>query len=287
MVYFCVTALDMLEALDEILKVEKKMEIIEWLYNNQITSDKAFSWRHCGFKGGTFVGQPYEDERGYFSHDYDHSHIAQTYSALAILRSLGDDFTRVDRAAVLRAVGGLQQANGRCGRTRNSITVDREPRRCHSSLSLNPSQSFAATSDGSECDMRFLYCACAICTFLDDWSTVDTDLALSYINSCKSFDGGFGLLPQQESHGKFVRRFLPSAPRLSPPSSVRATDRTDWLGRESSLGGSTFCATAALVLMGRLEECLPGPERDDLVRWCLQRQVRSAAPPPARAPLHC
>ena len=115
MVYFCVTALDMLGALDEILKVEKKMEIIEWLYNNQITSDKAFSWRHCGFKGGTFVGQPYgNEEDDYFSHDYDHSHIAQTYSALAALRSLGDDFARVDRAAVLRAVGGLQQTNGRC-----------------------------------------------------------------------------------------------------------------------------------------------------------------------------
>ena len=61
--------------------------------------------------------------------------------------------------------------------------------------------SFAATSDGSECDMRFLYCACAICSFLDDWSTIDTNLALDYINSCKAFDGGFGLLPQQESHG--------------------------------------------------------------------------------------
>ena len=33
--------------------------------------------------------------------------------------------------------------------------------------------------------MRFLYCACAISALLDDWSGVDVDLALAYIDSCK------------------------------------------------------------------------------------------------------
>lgn len=175
MVYFCVAALEMLGALDEVLGAELKTQVVDWIYNNQITLERAFSWRHCGFKGGSFVGQPFSGGalEGYFSHEYDHGHIAQTYSALAALHTLGDDFGRVDRAAVLRAVGGLQQGDG----------------------------SFAATSDGSECDMRFLYCACAICAFLDDWSEIDTDRAVGYIHSCKAFDGGFGLVPQQESHG--------------------------------------------------------------------------------------
>lgn len=35
-----------------------------------------------------------------------------------------------------------------------------------------------------ECDMRFLYTACVISTFLGDWSGVDTAAAKSFIKSC-------------------------------------------------------------------------------------------------------
>ena len=86
--------------------------------------------------------------------------------------------------------------------------------------------------------MRFLYCACAISALLDDWSGVDVDLALAYIDSCKAFDGGIALLPQQESHG-----------------------------------GSTYCAVASLVLMGKLETWLSAHDRAELVHWCMHRQV--------------
>ena len=115
--------------------------------------------------------------------------------------------------------------------------------------------------------MRFLYCACAICSFLDDWSTIDTNLAVNFIDSCKAFDGGFGLLPQQESHGTV--RLHPSPP---PPPPVHPPALT-WAPFIGTPGGSTFCATAALVLMGRLEECLPGPERE--APWLLKRQAVS------------
>ena len=72
------------------------------------------------------------------THEFDHGHIAMTYSALAALLTLGDDLSRVDGPATVRALGALQREDG----------------------------SFTATSDGSECDMRFLYCACAISTIL-------------------------------------------------------------------------------------------------------------------------
>lgn len=42
------------------------------------------------------------------------------------------------------------------------------------------------------------------------------------------------------------------------------------LGRESH-GGSTFCAIAALHLMGKLEE-LPEENKSSLISWCLNRQ---------------
>lgn len=58
---------------------------------------------------------------------------------------------------------------------------------------------FQATKSGSEaCDMRFLYCACAISQMLNDWSGVDRVRASDYILSCLSYEGGFALTPGEE-----------------------------------------------------------------------------------------
>ena len=39
------------------------------------------------------------------------------------------------------------------------------------------------------------------------------------------------------------------------------------------LGGSTFCAIAALVLMDRLEATFSPAEIEGLKRWCVRRQL--------------
>ena len=44
---------------------------------------------------------------------YDYSHIAMTYTALASLVILGDDLSRVNRAAVVQGVKALQLPDGR------------------------------------------------------------------------------------------------------------------------------------------------------------------------------
>lgn len=44
---------------------------------------------------------------------YDGGHLASTYSALSILRILGDDLSCVEHEAVLNTVRGLQQPDGR------------------------------------------------------------------------------------------------------------------------------------------------------------------------------
>ena len=234
LIYFCVVALDLLGGLESVVDDGSpnggwRARIVDWIYNCQVTPSKgAYSWRHCGFRGGPYFGQPFEsadrpsgDGGGgggggggdgsapRRTHEYDHGHIAMTYSALAALLTLGDDLSRVDRAAVVRAMGALQRPDG-----------------C-----------FTATSNGSECDMRFLYCACAISTILDDWSGIDCDRAVQYVRRCMSYDGGIGLVPGQESHG-----------------------------------GSTFTATAALKLMGRVDE-LEYQGVQDLEQWCLRRQL--------------
>jgi geranylgeranyl transferase type-1 subunit beta len=86
---------------------------------------------------------------------------------------------------------------------------------------------------------------------LHDWTGVDQEKAVSYIKSCKSYDGAIALLPGQEGHG-----------------------------------GSTFCGVASLVLMGRLDEM----EKDftkDLVQWCVSRQVNGMQGRPNKAEDTC
>lgn len=49
---------------------------------------------------------------------------------------------------------------------------------------LSPSQpgfSFYAVLEGSENDIRFIYCAASICYMLDDWSGMDIQKAIEYI----------------------------------------------------------------------------------------------------------
>ena len=41
--------------------------------------------------------------------------------------------------------------------------------------------SFYAVPEGSENDMRFVYCAACICYMLNDWSGMDTHRATEYV----------------------------------------------------------------------------------------------------------
>jgi geranylgeranyl transferase type-1 subunit beta len=61
---------------------------------------------------------------------------------------------------------------------------------------------------GGETDLRFVYCAAAICYMLDSWSGMDKESAKNYILNCQSYDGGFGLIPGSESHGELKTIFL-------------------------------------------------------------------------------
>lgn len=93
---------------------------------------------------------------------------------------------------------------------------------------------FLATPLSTENDLRFVYCACVIAFVLDDWSGIDRKLCEDFILSCRSYEFAFGQVPGAEAHG-----------------------------------GSTFCAVAALHLLGVLDRL---EHREQLIRWCLFRQ---------------
>ncbi|KAK9154275.1 hypothetical protein Sjap_001755 [Stephania japonica] len=126
-----------------------------------------------------------------------------------------------------------------------------------------PDGSLMPIDTGAENDLRFVFCAgrnirmtlTAICFMLSDWSGMDREKAKEFILNCQSYDGGFGLVPGSESHGV-----------LSVHLCLSGT------------GGATYCAVAALNLMGFIEDDLlftsASPSLMNvqlLLEWCLQR----------------
>jgi geranylgeranyl transferase type-1 subunit beta len=207
LVHFAIQALDVLDVIDneelcDISHIDKDA-VVEWIYSLQITSNDP---KRGGFQGGTHLGSGNPQH-----HEYAYSHIAMTYTALCSLTTLGDDLSRVSKTAIINCLKILQRDDG----------------------------SFQGVAVGSECDARFLFCACAISYILDDWTGIDIDKAVAFVQSCRGYDGGISLIAGQESHG-----------------------------------GSTFCGAAALVLMGKLDQVLDEDGwRTQLVHWCVHRQI--------------
>lgn len=208
--YFAVAGLDVLGRLDVI--EEQRQNIVDWLHlclicpspSNPCSPEQLHL---CGFRGSPALRL---DPSPLASHPLDQGHIAMTYTALVTLIILGNDLSSVDRPAILAGVKALQLADG----------------------------SFRSALGGGESDMRFLYCAAAICKILGSWEGMDRDVALQYVLQSFSYEGGIGQGPGLEAHG-----------------------------------GSTYCGVAALSLMGLLEEVGEG-RRAGLVRWCVARQGR-------------
>lgn len=102
-----------------------------------------------------------------------------------------------------------------------------------------------AYGPGGEADVRYVYSAAAVAALLDLWpqsgdrQPFDVATAVAFCMRSQAHDGGFGLCPGNESHG-----------------------------------GSTFCATAALALLG---QPLRASERADMTPKASDRCSCSAA----------
>jgi len=107
------------------------------------------------------------------SHAHDQAHVAMTYVALALLLMLGDDFSRVNKKAVINSLKFLRTEQG-------GITC---------------------IASGSESDMRYIYCACCVSYMLKDWSGIDREKICHYIIKSQSFDYACAQEPGAESHG--------------------------------------------------------------------------------------
>lgn len=99
-----------------------------------------------------------------------------------------------------------------------------------------PDGSFRPSVLGGERDMRLVYCAVAVSRLLNDWSGIDKDKCAKFIKRSLSYEGAFAQCPGAEAHG-----------------------------------GSTYCALASLKLMSKLDDTLSSQDIDKLIRWCINR----------------
>jgi len=207
--FFCISGLDLLGALDDVLTPETKKKTIDWIYAQQIHPDPVIgNIGQCGFRGAPFLGHKFDPNATETIHEpYDASNLAMTYTALVCLIILGDDLSRVNKKAIIESISKLQQEDG----------------------------SFAPVIFGMEFDMRFLYCAAVVSYILNDWSGINIEKAIEFIRNSQTYDFGISQGYGLESHG-----------------------------------GPTFCATAALSLMGKIDEGLKS--KKDTLLWCLSRQ---------------
>lgn len=174
LIYFIVSSLDVMGELD---RIPNKQSIVDFVYSCQVLPDRDNpdgTLQNCGFRGSPFFGNPFNPTCAPTHQKvHDQHHIAMTYTALIILRILGDDFSKVNKKGVVEGLKQLQQPDG----------------------------SFSCVGGGSESDMRFVYCALVISELLQDWSAIDQERVYQFILSSQAYDGGIGQGPSQESHG--------------------------------------------------------------------------------------
>ncbi|XP_043696891.1 geranylgeranyl transferase type-1 subunit beta-like [Telopea speciosissima] len=168
--YFAISGLDILGALDRV----DKEEVASWVLSFQSrprSRDDLDNGQFYGFHGSRTSQFQLAGSKAL---NHNGSHLASTYCALAILKIVGYNLSSIDSESMLISMKNLQQPNG----------------------------SFMPIHIGAETDLRFVYCAAAICFMLKNWSGMDREKAKDYILNCQSYDGGFGLVPGSETHGK-------------------------------------------------------------------------------------
>ncbi|GAB2215573.1 hypothetical protein Droror1_Dr00019961 [Drosera rotundifolia] len=167
--YFALCSLDILGAMDHINKDAVAHWTLSFLAHAKNENGMIVGEFH-GFHGSKSSQFPPKLDGVLIRNG---SHLASTYCALAILKTIGYDLSLINFKAITKSMKILQQHDG----------------------------SFMPTHIRAETDLRFVYCAVAISYMLDDWSGVDKETTKEYIRNCQSYDGGFGLHPGVESHG--------------------------------------------------------------------------------------
>lgn len=207
-VFFAVSGLDVLNSL-HLIQPYLRQDLIDWIYGGLVVPRD--NEKRCGGFMGCRAMVPKTEDAALLEcmRKYQWGHLAMTYTSIAVLVTLGDDLSGLDRKSIVDGVAAVQKKEG----------------------------SFGACIDGSEDDMRFVYCAATICYMLDYWGDVDKEAMFQFIMRSLRYDYGFSQELEGEAHG-----------------------------------GTTFCALAALQLSGQLQR-LDSTTVERIKRWLIFRQM--------------
>uniref|UniRef100_A0A0N5B8Q8 Protein geranylgeranyltransferase type I n=1 Tax=Strongyloides papillosus TaxID=174720 RepID=A0A0N5B8Q8_STREA len=179
---FIVIGLDILKCLNKCCDEDNKNanEMVEWIYRTQIhgkfDEDDDSDNAEFGFRGSFMTSGNYIKDKDCLEDvktEYDIPTISQTFSALCVLLSLGDDLKRVKRKEILESIKKCQREDG-------GIAVSKY--------------------DLEEYDMRMVYCGVSIAYILNGLDYLNKNKIIDFIKQCKSFHGGFGMRPGLEAH---------------------------------------------------------------------------------------
>uniref|UniRef100_A0A0K0ETY6 Geranylgeranyl transferase type-1 subunit beta (inferred by orthology to a human protein) n=1 Tax=Strongyloides venezuelensis TaxID=75913 RepID=A0A0K0ETY6_STRVS len=179
---FIVIGLDILKCLNKSCDEDNinTNEMVEWIYRTQIygklDEDDDSHNVEFGFRGSFMTSGNYIKDKDCLEdvkNEYDIPTISQTFSALCVLLSLGDDLKRVKRREILESIKKCQREDG-------GIAVSKY--------------------DLEEYDMRMVYCGVSIAYILNGLDYLNKNKIIDFIKRCKSFHGGFGMRPGLEAH---------------------------------------------------------------------------------------
>lgn len=101
-----------------------------------------------------------------------------------------------------------------------------------------PDGSFMGSPTSPEVDTRFSYCAILSATLLNRRSVLDLPAAGAFLASCTNFDGGYGCIPDAESHAGQIFCVLAALALLGTPTPPAAAALCEWLAsRQLPCGG--------------------------------------------------
>ncbi|KAE9396109.1 terpenoid cyclases/Protein prenyltransferase [Gymnopus androsaceus JB14] len=205
--FYCIGSLDLLKMVQDKISSSDRESWREWIWEQQ-TSGKY----GAGFRPGPFMSTGPSSTSTYT--DYDTPHIIMTYTALLTLAILRDDFSRLDKRGMLVLLKSCQREDGSFSTVPGSVS--------------------------GETDLRTLYCAFVISHLLNDWSGINVDRALSFIASCRSYEGGYGQTTYCEANG-----------------------------------GTTYIAMAAIHLAPVPSVPLTPSEKRKTIEWAIHKQLQS------------
>ncbi|GKT32748.1 Prenyltransferase subunit beta like protein [Aduncisulcus paluster] len=169
--FFAISALDTCKSLDISLKRVKlsRKDLINFIYSHSVENDHLYGFSSLSHYSP--VGISSKDD---FMSSIVAPHLTMTQSSLLSLYILGGEkaLSRIPRNKVLNFLKQTLHSNGSC-------------------------------SSGGESDIRFVYSFAVITNILQLQPNLSSEISriLSYIASCRTYDGAFSVYPEGESQG--------------------------------------------------------------------------------------